>query len=228
MSETRVNIYIAGDSTVQNCAAGYKPQEGWGRMLPEYFKDYVHVYNYALGGRSTRSFIEEGHYEKIMGLIRPGDYLLVQFGHNDEKLEGSYADPFGTYQAYLKRYVDGARERDAFTVLISPVNRRRFNLFGEFYPTHGAYPRAVKELCEELGVPFIDLTSLSEEYYKKLGEEESRRLFLFLKPGESPNYPEGSEDNTHFNETGAFEIAGLVVEGMKLINLPLVEHLKNR
>lgn len=226
MSETRVRIYIAGDSTVQNCASSYKPQEGWGKKLSEYFKDYVHVYNYALGGRSAKSFIDEGHYEKIMSIIGPGDYLLVQFGHNDEKLYGAYADPFGTYQAYLKRYVDGAREKDALPVLLSPVNRKRFNLFGEFYPTHGAYPRAVKELCDELDVPFIDLTSLSEEYYVKLGMEESKRLFLFLKPGESANYPEGTEDNTHFNENGAYEIAGLVVQGMKQINLPLTKHLK--
>jgi len=226
MSETKVKIYIAGDSTVQNCTSNYKPQEGWGAKLSEYFRDYVHIYNYALGGRSTKSFIDEKLLEKILGLIEPGDTLLVQFGHNDEKLYGAYADPFGTYQAYLKRYIDGAREKGAFPVLLSPVNRRRFNLFGEFYPTHGAYPQAVKELCEELDVPFIDLTSLSEEYYKKLGEEESKRLFLFLKPGESPNYPEGSEDNTHFNETGAYEIAGLVVQGMKKLNLPLTKHLK--
>lgn len=226
MSETTVKIFIAGDSTVQNCEENYYPQAGWGRMLPKYFKDYVNVYNFALGGRSSKSFIDEKHLDKILSLIGPGDTLLVQFGHNDEKLKGSYADPFGTYQAYLKRYIDGAREKGALPVLLSPVNRRRFNLFGEFYPTHGAYPAAVMELCEELDVPFIDLTALSEEYYTKLGEEESKRLFLFLKPGESPNYPEGSEDNTHFIEAGAYEIAGLVVQGMKQLNLPLIQHLK--
>ena len=225
MSETRVKIYIAGDSTVQNCASNYRPQEGWGRMLSRYFKDHVYVYNYALGGRSTKSFIDEGFWRKYSALLSRAIHFLFSSG-TMMKSWRVYADPFGTYQAYLKRYIDGAREKGALPVLLSPVNRRRFNLFGEFYPTHGAYPRAVKELCEELDVPFIDLTELSEEYYKKLGEEESKRLFLFLKPGESENYPDGSEDNTHFNETGAYEIAGLVVQGMKQINLPLIRHLK--
>lgn len=226
MSDTKVKIFIAGDSTVQSCATSYRPQEGWGKMLSRYFKGYVRVYNFALGGRSTKSFIDENLLNKILSLIEPKDTLFVQFGHNDEKLEGVYTDPFGTYQAYLKRYIDGAREKGAIPVLLSPVNRRRFNLFHEFYPTHGAYPIAVKELCEELDVHFIDLTALSEEYYIKLGEEESKRLFLYLTPGESNNYPEGTEDNTHFNDTGAFEIAGLVVKGIKELDLALTKHLK--
>jgi lysophospholipase L1-like esterase len=226
MLDSKVGIYIAGDSTVQNCASSYRPQEGWGKMLPRYFKDYVHVHNYALGGRSTKSFIDEGLLDQILNRIEAGDTLLVQFGHNDEKLNGVYADPFGTYQSYLKRYIDGARQKCATPVLLSPVNRRRFNEFSQFYPTHGAYPQAVKEICEEFDVPFIDLTALSEDYYKMLGEQESKRLFLYLKPGESENYPDGSQDDTHFNDDGAYEIAGLVVKGMKEIGLPLARHLK--
>ncbi|NLO40711.1 MAG: rhamnogalacturonan acetylesterase [Ruminiclostridium sp.] len=227
MGNVHVNVFIAGDSTVQNCASGYKPQEGWGRMLPKYFNENVHVHNYALGGRSAKSFIDEKLLSDILKQIEPEDTLLVQFGHNDEKLNGAFADPFGTYQAYLKRYIDGARERGAIPVLLSPVNRRCFNLLHEFYPTHGAYPQAVQELCSELNVPFIDLTRLSAQHYIQLGEEESKKLFLFLKPGESENYPDGSEDNTHFIDSGAYEIAGLVVKGMREIGLPLIKHLKS-
>lgn len=221
-----IKVFIAGDSTVQSVASTYRPQEGWGKMLSQYFQSDVHVYNYALGGRSTKSFIDEKLLETILEQIGPGDMLLVQFGHNDEKLNGVFSDPFGTYQANLKRYVDGAREKGATPVLLSPVNRRRFNLFHEFYPTHGSYPQAVQELCIELEVPFIDLTELSKEYYSMLGEEESQKLFLYLEPGESENYPNGSQDNTHFNDTGAYEIAGLVVKGMKQIKLPLIQYLK--
>lgn len=211
----QITIYLAGDSTVQNCTPEYYPQAGWGRLIHKYFKEDVKVDNHAMGGRSAKSFIREERLDKIFKLIKEGDYLFIQFGHNDEKLEGGYADPRGSYKAYLKYYIDGARQRGATPVLLTPVNRRRFNLNGVFYPTHGAYPEAVFELGKELDVPVIDLCGLSKEYYIELGEEKSKELFLFLEKGESPNYPEGSSDNTHFNQYGGFKLAGLVVEAIK-------------
>ena len=220
-----LKIFIAGDSTVQNCASSYKPQ-GWGKMSRSTLRAMC-TYIIMLLEEEARKALSMKTAGNHSGANWIWDYLLVQFGHNDEKLDGRYADPYGTYQAYLKQYIDGAREKGATPVLLSPVNRRRFDLFHEFYLTHGAYPQAVEELCRDLDVPYIDLTALSAEYYTLLGEEESRKLFLFLKPGESENYPDGSEDNTHFNEYGAAEIAGLVVKGLKQLALPLTQYLKD-
>lgn len=214
-----ITIYIAGDSTVQNCTPEYYPQAGWGRLLHKYLRDNIKVDNHAMGGRSAKSFIREERLSKIFELIKGGDYLLIQFGHNDEKLEGGFADPRGTYKAYLKYYIDGARERGANPVLVTPVNRRRFDLTGKFYLTHGAYPAAVIELGRELNVPVIDLCRLSEDLYKELGEEKSKELFLYLKKGDSPNYPEGSEDNTHFNQYGGFVLAGIIASELKRLGI---------
>lgn len=223
----QVNIYIAGDSTVQNCTPEYYPQAGWGRLLHKYFNDSVKIDNHAMGGRSAKSFIREERLDKIFELIKEGDFLFMQFAHNDEKLEGGFADPRGTYKAYLKYYIDGARERGAKPVLVTPVNRRRFDLNGDFYPTHGAYPEAVFELGRELNVPVIDLCSLSKDLYIKLGVEKSKELFLYLKKGESPNYPNGSEDNTHFNQYGGFVLAGIIAEQIKRLGIIGAEYFKD-
>lgn len=212
-------IYIAGDSTVQNCTPEYYPQAGWGRLFYKYFKETVKVDNHAMGGRSAKSFIREERLDKIFELIKEGDYLFIQFGHNDEKLPGGFADPRGTYKAYLKYYIDGARERGAIPVLFTPVNRRRFDLNGNFFMTHGAYPDAVKELGRELSAPVVDLCSLSKDLYIKLGVEKSKELHLYLEKGESPNYPDGSRDDTHYNQYGGFVLAGIIAEEIKRMGI---------
>ena len=225
MSDNFITIFVAGDSTVQNCKKDYAPQAGWAQMLPLLLKPGIRVENHAIGGRSTKSFIQEGRLDEILHKIKEGDYLVIQFGHNDEKLEGAYADPHGMYKAYLKMFIDGAREKGAIPVLITPVNRRRFDINDKFYETHGDYPAAVISLGKELDVVVIDLCALSRVFFEKLGVQESKKIFLFLEPGKYPNYPEGSKDNTHFSEEGAFEIAKLVASGMKAVNLPASGYL---
>ncbi|NNU88057.1 rhamnogalacturonan acetylesterase [Geobacillus sp. MR] len=225
--ETVIVIYLAGDSTVAAAPRSRAPRAGWGEMLDDWFDDRVIVKNMAASGRSAKSFAEEGWLDHILRDIKKGDYLFIQFGHNDEKMNdpARYTEPFTSYQAYLKRYIDGARAKGAIPVLITPVERRRFSADGRALDSHGLYPAAMKALGKNEDVPVIDLTAKSKQRFEQLGPERTKRWFLWLKPGEHPNYPKGIKDNTHFHERGAKEIARLVVEGIVELDLPLRHHL---
>ncbi|OXB90416.1 rhamnogalacturonan acetylesterase [Geobacillus uzenensis] len=224
---TTIVIYLAGDSTVAAAPRSRAPRAGWGEMLDGWFDDHVVVKNMAASGRSAKSFIEEGRLERILRELRKGDYLFIQFGHNDEKANDPtrYTEPFTSYQAYLQQYIDGARAKGAIPILITPVERRRFSADGQTLDSHGHYPAAMKALGKHERVPVIDLTTKSKQRFEQLGPERTKRWFLWLEPGEHPNYPKGIKDNTHFHERGAKEIARLVVEGIVELNLPLRRHL---
>ncbi|WP_081256695.1 rhamnogalacturonan acetylesterase [Geobacillus stearothermophilus] len=222
-----ITIYLAGDSTVAAAPRSRAPRAGWGEMLDDWFDDNVMVKNMAASGRSAKSFVEEGRLSRILREMKKGDYLFIQFGHNDEKVNdpARYTEPFTSYQSYLKRYIDGARTKGATPVLITPVERRRFSADGRALNSHGLYPAAMKALGEREHVPVIDLTAKSRQRFEQLGPEQTKQLFLWLAPGEHANYPHEIEDNTHFHKRGAKEIARLVVEGIMELNLPLRRHL---
>lgn len=172
------------------------------------FDRRVTVVNEAASGRSSKSFLAEDRLEAVERKIGEGDYLFIQFGHNDEKREdpSRYTDPDMTFKEYLGQSVELARRKRAFPVLVTPVERRHFK-GGKLEDTYGPYPRAVRELREALGVPVIDLTARSRALLERLGEEGTNSLFLWLAPGEHENYPEGVQDNMHFQEQGALAIA---------------------
>jgi lysophospholipase L1-like esterase len=157
--------------------------------------------------------------------LKKDDYVFIQFGHNDEK-EGTdrYASP-ADYGVNLKRFVAEVRAKQAHPVLLTPVMRRRFDDKGQFFDTHGAYPEVVRRVAAELKVPLIDMHHASEKVLKEYGPDASRKLFLQLKPGENPNYPQGVEDNTHFNQSGAEVMAGLAVESIRELKLPIAKYL---
>lgn len=224
-----ITIYLAGDSTVSDYSSAYKPRAGWGQVLGEQFDGHIKVRNEAIPGRSSKSFIQEGRLNKILKGIQKGDYLFIQFGHNDEKADKPflYTDPFTTYKSYLKQYIDGARKKKAIPILITPVERRRFSADGSVLETHGQYPQAMKELAQEEKVPVIDLTSKSKALYQQLGPEKTKEMFLWLNAGENHNYPNGVSDSTHFQEKGAKEVALLVIEGIIELHLPITNHLNN-
>lgn len=206
-------LFIAGDSTAALKGAAEKPMTGWGEYLQGYFTPSVRVDNRAINGRSTKSFIDEGRLDAIMRVFRPGDYLFIQFGHNDSKSEDPqrYADPFGAYRRNLAAFIHAARERGGFPVLLTSVSRRRFIDGMEPDPLAvGDYPRAMRQTAAEAAVPLLDIFTASQSLYRSLGPDSSKRLFMHLAAGEHPNYPSGVEDDTHFSETGAREIAGLV------------------
>ena len=205
-------IYIIGDSTVDD---NQPPFRGWGWALPRYVREGVTVKNHALSGRSSRSFRAEGLFEPVEKALGPGDLLLIQFGHNDEKDDERHTDPDTTFPEELWRYCAAALSRGAQPVLITPVCRRFFGGDGSLFYTHGEDPRAIRILAAEKGIPLCDLKAASRALYRSLGEQGTAELFVRLAPGENPDFPEGHDDRSHFNPHGATVIAGLVAEGLK-------------
>jgi|SRR5688572_5759731 len=226
--DTPVTIFLAGDSTMAAKLREKRPETGWGEMLGQHFKDgTVRIENRAMNGRSTKTFISEGRWQKIIDDVKKGDLVFVQFGHNDEsKDKGERYTPPEDYKRNLIRFVNEVRAKGGTPVLLTPVMRRRFDKDGKFYDTHGEYPGIVRDVARELGAPLIDMHKLSEAVIVKYGDEDSKKLFLQLKPGENANYPKGIEDNTHFSPLGAEEMAKLVVAGIGNAKLNLRKYLK--
>ncbi len=193
------------------------PETGMGQMLPLYLKPQVQVLNYALNGRSTKSFIDEGVLDLIDKEIRQGDFLFIEFGHNDEKKEDAsrYTEAFGSFKENLRKYVNVARKHDAITLLMTAIERRQFDEAGHLKHTHGDYIEAVRQVAEETGTAFIDMNLLTREVIEKAGIEESKKCFMNFGPGEYPNFPEGKSDNTHLRPEGAILFAGLIAEKLK-------------
>ncbi|MNI56191.1 Rhamnogalacturonan acetylesterase RhgT [compost metagenome] len=215
-SKEQITLFLAGDSTVTDSSVEGFPFSGWGQMLQHFFRHDVAVANHAQGGRSTRSFIAEGRLETIGREIKEGDYLFIQFGHNDEKTdEERHTDPTSSYPEHLRKYIEAARSRQATPVLITSVHRRYFDPEGKLKDTHGAYLDAVRQLAEAEGVALIDLAEKSRRLFETLGPEGTKSIFLWGEPGEWMNYAGGVRDNTHFQERGGLTIAGLVVEGIR-------------
>ncbi|PYT01779.1 MAG: GntR family transcriptional regulator [Acidobacteria bacterium] len=223
-----VTIYLAGDSTCAIKQPDKRPETGWGEMLGQHFKDgKVRIENRAMNGRSTKSFISEGRWQAIVDETEKGDYVFIQFGHNDEsKDKGERYTPPDDYRKNLIRFIADVRSKGGFPVLLTPVMRRRFDKDGKFYDTHGEYPDIVRSVAKEQNAPLIDMHRRSETVIVKYGVEDSKKLFLQLKPGENPNYPKGVEDNTHFSPLGAEEMAKLVVEGIRKNKIGLRKYLR--
>lgn len=196
-------LFIAGDSTAAQKYADAAPETGWGMALPFFVRKGLAVSNHAVNGRSSKSFVDEGRLDVILGAIRPGDFLVIQFAHNDEKVADPvrYTEPWTTYKDYLRLYVEGARARGARPVLATAVERRRFDSDGNALPSHGDYPAAMRSLAEEEQVALLDLQALSLALWQSLGVEETKKYF---------NWTATEQDNTHFNPPGAIEVARLV------------------
>jgi len=225
--EKQITIFLAGDSTMAEKRSDKRPETGWGEELQAYFDiSEVKIDNHARNGRSTRSFIEEGLWDKIVDLIQPDDYVFIQFGHNDQskKKVKRYTAP-DQYRKNLLRFISDVRIKKGNPVLLTSVVRRRFNKEGQFYDVHGVYPDLVRSAAKEAGVPLVDMHRLSEQLLEESGEEDSKLLFLWLQPGEYENYPDGLTDNTHFSPTGAKMMASLAIKNLLLLDLdlPIIE-----
>lgn len=209
-------ILLAGDSTMSEKLAEKRPETGWGEMLQDWFPtDAVVVVNHAKNGRSTRTFIEEGRWDALMAEVNAGDYVFIQFGHNDaSKSKTDRYTPLETFRANLERFVADVNKSDATPVLLTPVVRRRFDENGMFYDSHGTYPDIVREVADSTGTTLIDLHARSTAFLEAYGAERSKTLFLWLRPGQSANYPDGLEDNTHFSPLGARAMASLVMQAI--------------
>lgn len=220
-------VYIAGDSTVQTYDEYWRPEAGWGQMIPRFFSSDVTFKNHAIGGRSTKSFINEGRLDNILREIKPNDYFLIQFGHNDATI--SIPERYASvpdYKNYLKTYINGARQRGAIPILVTPVGRRDFNAeTGKFNVSFPEYVQGMKEVAAELNVDVVDLSARSVAYYDTIGPEGSLSVFLHTDPGVYTAFPNGSQDNTHFQEYGAIQLARLVSDEIKNLNIPLSQHV---
>jgi lysophospholipase L1-like esterase len=226
----KTTVYLIGDSTMANkVKPNDNPEHGWGQVLPSFFSDNIVVVNKAVNGRSTRSFINEKRWDSIYKVIKPGDYVFIQFGHNDEKIADStrYTNPHTAYRYNLIRFVNEARAKGAIPILFSSIVRRNFNEQGVLIPTHGDYPMETRLVAQEYKVPFIDLEYYSELLETSYGPEKSKKLHLHFKAGEVPYYPKDKDDDTHLSLKGANEIAGIAVDQIRLLNDPSVEKLKN-
>lgn len=219
-------IFMIGDSTMANKPVDL-PERGWGMVLPEYFKDPAIIHNHAVNGRSTKSFIDEGRWTNVLGELRPGDYVIIQFGHNDEKKEDPkrYTDPATSFRENLQRFVREAREKGATPILATPVCRRKFD-HGKLQDTHGGYPDAVRAVAAKERVPLLELERATAAWLQDTGDEASKQFFMWIPAGKYPKLPEGKKDDTHFVAAGAKHVAELAIAEMRQLKLPIVAELK--
>lgn len=220
--------YLIGDSTVQTYdPIAYAPQAGWGQMIERFFADDIAFANHAIGGRSSKNFLTQGRLDEVLRAVRPDDYVFVQFGHNDatQGVDDRYASPVD-YKEYLRVYVEGARQRGATPVLVTPVSRRSFNAeTGQFNVSFPEYVAKMTELAAEENVLLVDLSASSRAYLNEIGPEASKAVFLHVDPGVFPNRPAGTVDDTHFQEYGAIQMARLIAQDVAGLADPLSQRV---
>ena len=233
-------IFIIGDSTAANKdISGGKQERGWGMALQCYFDDNILVDNHAVNGRSSLSFIREGRWDKVLEKIRPGDYVIIQFGHNDEKSgEKRHTDPGSTFDYIMAKYVRETREKGGIPVLMNCVVRRNFftkapqndddeslrtTTFKDgvkmvegdsLIDTHGLYRVAPRDVAQRMNVHFVDANQITHNLEQGLGTEASKKLHMWFRPGEEPSVPDGRQDNTHYNVYGAHVVAKLLADAL--------------
>ncbi|WFB36149.1 rhamnogalacturonan acetylesterase [Kiritimatiellota bacterium B12222] len=220
--EKTTTIYMIGDSTMANKSTEKgNPMKGWGQVFQDYVLEDVVVANRAVDGRSSRSFVAEGRWDKIMETLQPGDWVVIQFGHNDQKKKkpAIYTDPEGDYREFLTGFVNDTRAKGANPVLVTSIYRRYFTPEGRPKNSLGKYPQATREVAAELDVPMVDLNVLTGELLAEVGEEDSKDLFVHFEAGEQPYYPNGIHDNSHLSEAGARSIAQLFAEAVLILDI---------
>lgn len=217
-------IFLCGNSTVVD--QENEPWASWGQMIPRFFNSEIAIANYAESGESANSFIAAKRLKKALSIMKKGDYLLVEFGHNDQKQKGPGKGAYYSFMTNLKIFIDEVRAKGGQPVLVTPTRRRKFDKEGRTVNTHGEYPDAVRWIAAKENVPLIELNNMTGTLYEALGESESKKAFVHYPMGSFPGQKKKLEDNTHFNPYGAYQIAKCVIEGMKKATPELVKYLK--
>ena len=219
---SKIKVYLIGDSTISKKEVKAYPETGWGMPFVYFFDSTVTIENRAKNGRSTKTFISEKLWESVEGSLNEGDYVFIQFGHNDESKEkvDRYTTP-DAYKANLIKFITESRNKKAIPILITPVSRRYFDTLGNIKETHKEYSSIVREVAKATNTPVIDLDEKSRVLFQQIGKENSKLLFNYLEPNEHPNYPTGKKDDTHFSELGARKVAELVLSAIKELHLEL-------
>lgn len=223
-AENLPTIYSVGDSTMSDKPVETgTPERGWCQALKTYVTKGVKFENHAKNGRSSKSFIAEGRWQTVLDKLKPGDWVLIQFGHNDQKHKdpNRYTNPYSSYRDNLETYVQQTIEKGAHPILMSSIVRRKFNEFGTLEDTHGAYPWVARSIAKELRIPFVDMQFLTEQKVAEMGQERSKKLHLVYDPGAHPFYPDGKSDNTHLSEEGANAYARLFLQDIERQKIPI-------
>ncbi|MEY4331829.1 MAG: hypothetical protein RLZZ196_567 [Bacteroidota bacterium] len=225
-TEKKKKIWLCGDSTIAIKQTTAYPETGWGMPFVYLWDSTIEVKNLAKNGRSTKTFINEGLWSQVTNEAAEGDFVYIQFGHNDESEEKKdrYTNP-EEFKSNLKKFINETKALKAIPILLTPVSRRKFDEAGMAQETHTIYSNLVKEVALSENALLIDLDTKSRELYQTFGKEKSTLLFLQLQPGEHPNYPDGKIDNTHFSELGARLIAQLVLKETQQLNTDLNSHI---
>ena len=242
INQKTTTIFVIGDSTAakKDLSKG-SPERGWGMALQCYFDEaFIRVDNHAVNGRSSKSFIGEGRWKQVLDKLQPGDYVVIQFGHNDEKPgETRHTDPGSTFDYTLAKYVRETREKGGIPVLMNPVVRRNFakkqvssagddeslrnTTFKDganvqegdsLVDTHGLYAVAPRDVAQRMNCLFVDANKITHDLEQSLGVEKSKKLHMWYKPGEHPALPKGRQDNTHYNIYGAHQVAKLLADAL--------------
>ena len=223
-NKTATTLFLAGDSTVTD--QGEDPWASWGQMFPVFLvPSKVAVANYAESGETLKAFENERRFEKIFSMAKPGDYLFIEFTHNDQKPGSNHLDAFTTYKETVKKWIAEARNKKMIPVLVTSTNRRKFDSGGHIENTLLDYPEALRQTAKEENVALIDLSVMSKTFYEAMGEKESIKAFVHYPANTYPNQTKALEDNTHFNTYGAYELAKCVVEGIRLNKLGIAKYL---
>lgn len=220
-------LYLVGDSTMSHKPLDL-PERGWGMALNGLLKDPAMAQNHAVNGRSTKSFINEGRWARVVNALAVGDFVLIEFGHNDEKIEKPSVgtNPQTEFRDNLKRFVADIRGKGAIPVLATPIARRKFDRDGKLLHTHGAYPDVIRSVAKTENVELIDLERATEGWLQKEGPEPSKRFFMWIAKGSNAKMPDGKEDDTHLVEAGAQKVAELAVSEIRENNLSLSRWVK--
>lgn len=216
-------VYLIGDSTVTDQQG--EPYCGWGQMLPRFFDTEIAIANHAESGRSVRSFLGERRFDKILETLRAGDYVFIQFGHNDMKEKGEGIGPYESFTTGLRGMIAQIKDRGATPVLVTSMHRRRFDDQGKVVDTLEQYPQAMRKLAADDGIALIDLNVMSAVFYEAMGPIDSTAAFVHYPANTFPNQPERLRDDTHHNAYGAYVLARYVVEGIRSSVPDLAEHL---
>ncbi len=214
-----IDIWLIGDSTMAWKKPERAPESGWGEGLKHFVGSNAKVHNHAASGRSTKSFIDEGRWQNVLDSLSANDFVIIQFGHNDEKTkEKLHTVPFGSFQENLKKFIDESRAKRAVPIICSSIVRRHFNTDGRLKDTHGDYIAAARKIASDTKTPYIDMEALSRKLVEELGPQASKDIY---------NYTGRKQDSTHLSISGAEVVAGLFVKGVKAANLSLGQFFKD-
>lgn len=229
LAQKKPTLFLIGDSTMANKENPDKnPEHGWGQVVNQFFTTGIEIHNHAMNGRSSKSFRTEGRWNTVEKQLKKGDFVIIQFGHNDQKVKDStkFTNPYTQYRANLERYVKETRAKGAIPILMTSIVRRNFNENGVLIDTHKEYPLVVRMVADDLNVPFVDMQLLTEQLEISYGPENSKKLHLHFKEGENPYYPKGKDDDTHLSKLGADLEAKLAADSLKKMKTGLEKFIK--